>query len=156
MAKTHSIKGISLIEALVCLVVIGIGFIAVSQLTGFAIGSMDRSMERTKVNLLSEMIIEDMYADPSNISNYGNFNETCTYKKKGGSSLSAIKLDKWRDKLNESNYIKVDGKYRKPSCYSGDKKETWIKSETSSRVSGRLAFKTGKGNRSKYLGAVIK
>ena len=110
MAKTHSIKGVSLIESLVCLVVIGIGFIAVSQLTGFAIGSMDRSMEKTKVNLLSEMIVEDMYADPSNISNYGNFKETCTYTKKGGSNLSAKKLDKWRDKLNESNYIKVDGK----------------------------------------------
>ena len=55
-----SIKGLTLIEALVCLVIIGIGFIAVNQLITFPIASMDRSLERTKVNFLSEMVIEDM------------------------------------------------------------------------------------------------
>ena len=50
-------KGLTLIEALVCLVIIGIGFIAVNQLITYAVSSMDRSMERTKVNFLSEMVI---------------------------------------------------------------------------------------------------
>ena len=65
-----SIKGLTLIEALVCLVIIGIGFIAVNQLITFAIASMDRSLERTKVNFLSEMVIEDMIGDTNNSSNY--------------------------------------------------------------------------------------
>ena len=59
-------KGLTLIESLVCLVIIGIGFIAVNQLITFAVSSMDRSMERTKVNFLSEMVIEDMMGDVNN------------------------------------------------------------------------------------------
>ena len=65
-------KGLTIIESLVCLVIIGIGFIAVTQLTGFAISSMDRSIETNKSNFYSEMIIEDMISDPKNISFYDN------------------------------------------------------------------------------------
>ena len=39
--------------------IIGIGFIAVSQLTSFAIGSMDRSMERIRVGFMQEIIYPD-------------------------------------------------------------------------------------------------
>ena len=77
MPKIKSHKGVSIIESLVCLVIIGIGFIAVSQLTSIAIGSMDRSLERNKVNFLSEMMMEDMMADPNNASNFASFNESC-------------------------------------------------------------------------------
>ena len=63
-------KGLTLIESLVCLVIIGIGFIAVNQLITYAVSSMDRSMERTKVNFLSEMVIEDMMGDANNASSY--------------------------------------------------------------------------------------
>ena len=71
-----NIKGISILESLVCLVVIGIGFIAMLQLSSFSINAMDRSLERNKLNFLSEMVLEDMIGDPDNSSNYGNFNET--------------------------------------------------------------------------------
>ena len=43
-------KGISIIESLVCLVIVGIGFIAINQMIAFSVASMDRSIERTKVN----------------------------------------------------------------------------------------------------------
>ena len=69
-------KGVTLIESLVCLVIIGIGFVAVNQLITFAVSSMDRSMERTKVNFLSEMVIEDMMGDANNASSYV-FNGHC-------------------------------------------------------------------------------
>ena len=95
MAKFNSNKGLSIIESLVCLVIIGIGFIAVSQLTSFAIGSMDRSMERTKVNFLSEMIIEDMMGDPDNATNY-SFDETCTHNTGSESRLSDVQKNKWK------------------------------------------------------------
>ena len=65
-----SIKALTIVEALVCLVMIGIGFIAVNQLITFSIASMDRSLERNKVNFLSEMVIEDMIGDSNNSSNY--------------------------------------------------------------------------------------
>ena len=77
MLKSKKIKGISLIESLVCVVIIGIGFIAVLQLSAFSIGSMDRAMEKNKLNYLSEMVIEDMIADPDNVSKYNGFNKTC-------------------------------------------------------------------------------
>ena len=76
MAKLN--KGISIIESLVCIVIIGIGFIAIMQLSAFSINSMDRATERNKLNYLSEMVMEDMIADPDNVASYGNFNETCS------------------------------------------------------------------------------
>ena len=54
MAKSN--KGVSLIESMVCIVIIGIGFIAVMQLSAFSISSMDRATERNKLNFLSETI----------------------------------------------------------------------------------------------------
>ena len=53
MSKLKNNKGVSLIESLVCLVIIGIGFIAVLQLSAFSIGSMDRATEKNKLNYLS-------------------------------------------------------------------------------------------------------
>ena len=155
-----SIIGLSIIEALVSLVIIGIGFIAVNQLITFAIVSMDRSMERTKVNFLSEMVIEDMIGDPNNASNY-IFNEKCIHNAKSTSKLSDFQQNKWRRKFSAANQINVDGKDRTPKCYTGDKKQTIVRSDTK-RTSVRLNFFTGglnkqnKHKRKKYLGVVLK
>ncbi|WP_415286309.1 prepilin-type N-terminal cleavage/methylation domain-containing protein [Candidatus Pelagibacter sp. Uisw_104] len=153
MLKSKRIKGISLIESLVCVVIIGIGFIAVLQLSAFSIGSMDRAMEKNKLNYLSEMVMEDMIGDPDNISNYGSFNETCSYSNKGGSNLYDKQKDKWRNKLQEKDYIKISNKYKRPPCYAGDSKKTFV---GNNNTSGRVNFLTGKGKRKKYLGVVVK
>ena len=155
MAKSKSNKGISLIESLVCLVVIGIGFIAVLQLSAFSIGSMDRATEKNKLNYLSEMILDDMIGDPDNASSYGSFNETCTYSHQGGSNLHERKKDKGRDKLKEKNFIRVDGKDKKLPCFSGDTKKTFV-IKGAQNTTGRINFLTGKGKRKKYLGVVVK
>ena len=102
-----SIKGLTIIESLVCLVIIGIGFIAVNQLITFSIASMDRSLERTKVNFLSEMVIEDMIGDPNNSSNY-TFNEKCKHTSQSSSDLSGAQKNKWRNKFSATNQIKLD------------------------------------------------
>jgi Tfp pilus assembly protein PilV len=157
MANTHTIKGVSIIESLVCLVVIGIGFTAVAQLSAYAIGSMDRSLEKTKVNFFSEMIMEDMYADPGNVSSYGGFDEGCGSSAKGGASLAAKKRDKWRTKLNGTDHIKVGGYSRKRPCKAAvDKKNTYVRSETANRISGRLNYTANRGRQLKYLGGVIR
>ena len=44
-----NIKGISILESLVCLVIIGIGFVAMLQLSSFSINAMDRSLEKNKL-----------------------------------------------------------------------------------------------------------
>ena len=86
-----NIKGVSILESLVCIVIIGIGFIAMLQLSSYSINAMDRSLEKNKLNFLSEMVLEDMIGDPYNAANYSNFNMTCTYSNPGGSSLSEKK-----------------------------------------------------------------
>ena len=154
MAKSN--KGISLIESLVCIVVIGIGFIAIMQLSAFSIGSMDRATEKNKLNYLSEMVLEDMIGDPDNSSKYGSFNQTsCAYSNTNKSDLHERKKDKWRDKLSEKNYIKIDNKDKKPSCKTGDSKKTFVK-QGINNTTGRVNFLTGKGKRKKYLGVVVK
>jgi len=156
-----SIKGISIIEALVALVVIGIGFVAILQVSAFTISSMDRSMEKTKLNFLSEMMMEDMIGNPEKLSSYDNFNPSCNPTNKGGSNLHEKQKDKWRNKLSEKNHIKIKNssggsyKERKLTCSSQDSKKIFINTKNNN-AAGKVNFITGKGKRKKYLGVVIK
>ena len=147
-------KGLTIIESLVCLVIIGIGFIAVNQLITFAIVSMDRSLERTKVNFLSEMVIEDMIGDVNNASSYV-FNEQCSHSAGGTSNLSDKQKNKWREKFQAKNQIRVlenhVWKEKRPRCLPGDGKRSYVDANT-----GRFIFKTSKGTRIKYLGVGLK
>ena len=152
MVKSN--KGISIIESLVCIVIIGIGFIAIMQLSAFSVNSMDRATEKNKLNYLSEMVMEDMIGDPDNVSNYGNFNETCSYSAKGGSNLYNKMKDKWRNKLKEKNHIRVNNKDKKMPCDNSDTKKTFVNS--GANTSGKVNFFTRKGKQKKYLGVVVK
>ena len=58
--KKYMISGLSILEALVSTVIVGIGFIAILQMTNFSVQSIDNSGERTKANFLTEMIAEDV------------------------------------------------------------------------------------------------
>ena len=53
-------KGLTLIEALVSTVIVGIGFIAVFQMVNYSVQSIDVSGERTKGNYLVNMVAEDL------------------------------------------------------------------------------------------------
>jgi ABC-type uncharacterized transport system YnjBCD substrate-binding protein len=100
------------------------------------------------------MVLEDMIGDPDNVTNYGNFNETCSYTAKGGSNLYNKMKDKWRNKLKEKNHIRVNNKDKKMQCDYSDTKKTIVNSGTN--TTGRVNFLTGKGKRKKYLGVVVK
>ena len=152
MAKSN--KGISIIESLVCIVIIGIGFIAIMQLSAFSVNSMDRATEKNKLNYLSVMEMEEMIVYHDNGSNYGNYNETCSYSYKGVSNLYNKMKDKWRNKLKEKNHIRVNNKDKKMPCDYSDTKKTFVNSGTN--TTGRVNFLTGKGKRKKYLGVVVK
>ena len=158
MKKLNSNKGFSIIESVVCLVIIGIGFVAINQLTGHAIQSVDRSIEKNKVNFLAEMIIEDMIGNPTAAisSGFGSFDERCTYQNKSGNSLLVKQHNKWMDKLKATKQIKINNKYKTPRCDNAkDQKKIHIDS-SNTRTSGRLSFFTGKGKQKKYLGVIVK
>ena len=53
-------SGLSILEALVSTEIVGIGFIAILQMTNFSVQSIDNSGERTKANFISTMIVEDV------------------------------------------------------------------------------------------------
>ena len=147
----YKTRGISIIEALVCVVVIGIGFIAIYQVTAFSVASLDRSIEKNKINFLSEMAVEDMLGDKVNIKNY-SFSETCNHSKRSVNNLSDEQKNKWRDKFNATNQIKINGKEKKPKCLSGDGKSAHI---NSSGTTARFIYKSQKGKNAKYLAVGI-
>ena len=158
MLKLNSNKrGFSIIESVVCLVIIGIGFVTINQITASAINFMDKSIERNKMNFLAEMIVEDMIGNPDNAKgDYDNFTQSCSHSQKSATSLSDIQKNKWRDKLLAKNLMKINGKDRKPRCDSAkDQKEVHVK-DNAGRTSGRLNFLTNKGKGKKYLGVIIK
>ena len=58
--KIKSISGISILEALVSTVIVGIGFIAILQMVNYSVQSIHTSGERTKANFFTNMIAEDV------------------------------------------------------------------------------------------------
>ena len=153
MNKHKAIKGISILESLVCIVIIGIGFIAIMQLSAFSIGSMDRAIEKNKVNFLTEMMMEDMVADPDQIKEYSKFNERCSYNPNNGSNVYEKQKDKWRKRIKYENQIKISNKYRIPRCDNKDIKKIFT---DPAEEKARIKFLTNKGKSKKYLGLVIK
>ena len=138
------IKGISIIESLVVLVIVGIGFIAINQMIAFSVSSMDRSMEKTKVNFLSESAVEDIMGDPNNASSYSS------------SDLAGKKKDKWAKIFRAENQITLDNKKRVINCQSGDEKKALIGNSKNSGTQAMFNFKTGKGKKNKFIGVVVK
>jgi len=57
MKKNNS--GLSLLEALISMVVVGIGFVAILQVTQYSINSVKTSAERTKANFFINIFAED-------------------------------------------------------------------------------------------------
>ena len=136
------------------MVIIGIGFIAIMQLSAFSINSMDRATEKNKLNYLSEMVMEDMIGDPDNVTRYGSFNETCSYLNQGGSNLYQKMKDKWRNKLKEKNHIRINNKDKKFHVIILIPKKHLLILELIQQE--ELIFLLGKGKRKKYLGVVVK
>ena len=153
MNKSKTIKGISIIESLVCIVIIGIGFVAIMQLSAFSIVSMDRAIEKNKVNFLTEMMMEDMVADPDQIKEYSKFTERCSYNLTNGSNVYEKQKDKWRKRIKYENQIKISNKYKTPRCNNKDIKQVFT---DNAGEKARIKFFTNKGKSKKYLGLVIK
>ncbi len=129
-------RGVSLLEALVSTAIIGIGFVAILQMTNYSVQSVYTSGERTKANYLSNMIAEDVIGnktaggDKSNFSEYlhgeTDLGEICTANNPGSDDNSGniyggatkanalippeMKLRKWKAILNSRDYMNCVGK----------------------------------------------
>ena len=115
--------GVSLLEALISMAIVGIGFVAVLQITQYSINSVKTSGERTKATYLTGMIAEDLYADKDQEKGSTKFMDlvaTTPWKldQCDESGTSAIplpdfgdnnaydnKTEKWKSRLSK-NYIK--------------------------------------------------
>ena len=60
MNNKKKISGLSILEALVSTAIIGIGFVAILQMTNYSVQSIYTSGERTKANYLTNLIAEDV------------------------------------------------------------------------------------------------
>ena len=61
--KLKNILGLTLIEAMVSVVIVGIGFISIFQMVNYSVRSIDVSGERTKTNFLVSKTLMDLYMD---------------------------------------------------------------------------------------------
>ena len=154
MGKNKKIRGLSLIESLVCLVIVGIGFIGVNQMITYATSSIDRSIDANKINFLSETAIEDIMGDPNNASNY-SFSQQCTKNYSSTGSLADKAKAKWAKHFMQENQLKINNKFKKLPCDQLDTKEANITSD-SDRTSIKFKFKSNKGKKEKFIGVVVK
>mgnify|MGYP006126113979 CR=1 FL=1 len=71
-------RGVTLIEAMVAAVIVGIGFVAVYSLSTASTRVLMNSIDREKGNMMANMIMEDLITDLANIDSY-NTKTTCSY-----------------------------------------------------------------------------
>jgi len=144
--KTNKNKGISLIESLVAIVVVGVGFVSILQLAAYATRTTDAAIERNKANFIAEMMAEDVIADKNNLTNYKKTFE-CSYSAITGSKVSEVRNNRLQE--NFKNVLNVD------VCKAGDIKKTDIISE-GENINATINLHLGDGKRKKYIGLKAK
>ena len=117
-SKTYkkSISGLSILEAIVSTAIVGIGFIAILQMTNYSVQSIDNSGDRTKANFITSMLVEDVighrdttYNNKSLIENFSENPWQATLNCGGGSSNQNIKNNIYDvSGKGKSNYLKSD------------------------------------------------
>ena len=109
MKKNKSkISGLSILEALVSTAIVGIGFIAILQMTNFSVQSIDNSGDRTKANYLTEMIAEDVIGSKNTLYGVNSDNENIVFNNDGSMSFAdgsdASDLKKFSEHLNTNSW----------------------------------------------------
>ena len=132
--KNKKVLGVSILEALVSTVIIGIGFVAILQMTNYSVQSMQTSGDRTKANYLTNVIAEDVISSrretTGSFDNFSNYlisnqlnadvcssaagtasSDTGKIYGDGTGSLDApvMKLNKWKALLNSKDYLSCKG-----------------------------------------------
>lgn len=139
-----SLKGISLIEALVSIVVVGIGFVSILQMAVYATRSVDIVIEKNKSNFIAEMMMESIIADKRNALNY-QVGFGCDYKSIGDNTISDRIKNLWLSSFDKS--------LNQNRCLSKDIKEARVDT-LGERIS--INFHLGNGEQKKYLGIQLR
>ena len=99
------ISGLSILEALVSTAIVGIGFIAILQMTNFSVQSIDNSGERTKANFLTEMIAEDVIGSKNSYYGQDPNNKDIKFNAQTGEfELNGNPLDNFSTHLSKSKW----------------------------------------------------
>ena len=128
------LSGLSLLEALISTAIVGIGFVAILQMTNYSIQSIYISGQRTKANYLTNVIAEDVIGNQdinttgdnnfSNLLSQREFNSNFCQSNSGGTNNSGeiysgttnnttnveIKTNKWNALLNNKDYLNCAGR----------------------------------------------
>jgi len=143
--KNKKNKGVSLIEALVAIVVVGVGFASILQLAAYATRTTDVAIERNKVNFIAEMMAEDIIADKANANNYNKIFE-CSYPVVTGSQVSDFRTKRLQENFGVLN-VEI--------CKTGDVKKSSV-TTVGEDSNATINLHLGDGNRKKYIGVKIK
>ena len=112
--KIKNILGLTILESLVSTAIVGIGFIAILQMTNFSVQSIDSSGERTKANYLVSMLAEDVIGHRNTIYGASSQAEGITMGVDGTIKLvntdgSMTEVDKFVDHLVGQDFIANEG-----------------------------------------------
>jgi len=108
--KIKNILGLTILESLVSTAIVGIGFIAILQMTNFSVQSIDGSGERTKANYLVSMMAEDVIGHRNTIYGVSSKAEGITMGIDGTIKLedtdgSMSEVNKFVDHLVDQDFI---------------------------------------------------
>ena len=78
-----NILGLTILESMVATAIVGIGFVAILQMTNFSVLSIDSSGERTKANYLVSMIAEDVIGHKNTIYGLSSKAEGLSFENDG-------------------------------------------------------------------------
>ena len=169
-SKSFRCLGLSILEALVATVIVGIGFVAVFQMVQYSAISINTSAERTKTNFLIDMIAEDLIVEQDFVDGEGSklhaidsFSDTrlilnitrCEDYEGDGDMYPALpttspdrKVAKWRHLIDTNNAIKCrsDNDTRSVSAFKirppGTEDQIFF---------GKVEIRMNNGNKIKYL-----
>ena len=99
-----NISGLSIIEALVSTVIVGIGFVAILQMTNFSVQSIDKSGDRTKANFLTEMIVEDVIGSKNTFYGTNSDNKNIIFNNDGTAKLNDKELQSFPQYLSDTGW----------------------------------------------------
>ena len=86
--KNKKISGLSLLEALISTAIVGIGFVAIMQMTNYSIQSIYTSGERTKASFLSAMVAEGFIGYRDSVAGVSEENRDNIYYYGGKARIS--------------------------------------------------------------------
>lgn len=99
----HRQRGIGMIEVLIAVLVVSIGFLGMAALQARALSTNNSAMARSMATIASYSILDAMRADIVN-AKLGNYNQTVTASScpAAGTSLASVQLNSWCAELGRA------------------------------------------------------